>query len=71
MSREEILEKLPEDLKAMLHYMDCCFDEYTLINQDKTLEVKRCYEEYTLEVLSWHNKNNYSDIISQSWMWIS
>lgn len=52
MSREEILKKLPEDLKALFHYMDCCFDEYTLINQDKTLEVKRCYEEYTLEVLS-------------------
>ena len=52
MSREEIIEKLSEDLKSMLHYMDCCFDEYTLINQDKTLEVKRCYEEYTLEVLS-------------------
>ena len=71
MSREEILKELPEDLKLMLHYMDSFFDEYTLINQDKTLEVKRCYEEYTLEVLSWHNKNNYSDIISQSWMWIS
>ena len=52
MSREEILEKLPEDLKAMLHYMDCCFDEYILTNKEKTLEVKRCYEEYTLEVLS-------------------
>ena len=65
MSREEILKELPEDLKSMLHYMDSFFDEYTLINQDKTLEVKRCYEDYTLEVLSWHNKNNYSDI-SQS-----
>ena len=61
MSREEILKKLPEDLKAMLHYMDCCFDEYTLINQDKTLEVKRCYEEYTLEVLSWHYNANFLD----------
>ena len=66
MSREEILEKLPEDLKSMLHYMDSFFDEYTLINQDKTLEVKRCYEEYTLEVLSWHNKNNFLDAALQS-----
>jgi hypothetical protein len=52
MSREEILKELPEDLKSMLHYMDSFFDEYTLTNKEKTLEVKRCYEEYTLEVLS-------------------
>ena len=51
-SREDRLTELDEDWKSRLHYMDCCFDEYTLINQDKTLEVKRCYEEYTLEVLS-------------------
>ena len=65
MSREEILKELPEELQSMLHYMDCCFDEYTLINQDKTLEVKRCYEEYTLEVLLWHYNANFLDAALQ------
>ena len=65
MSREEILKELPEDLKSMLHYMDCCFDEYTLINKEKTLEVKRCYGEYTLEVLLWHCNANFLDAALQ------
>ena len=52
MSREEILEKLSDDLKSMLHYMDSFFDEYILTNEEKTLEVKRCYEDYTLDEIS-------------------
>ena len=69
MSREEIEKKLPTELIIFIEFMDSILPKYEF--KIGNYKVNNEFGDYILEVLSWHNKNNYSDIISQSWMWIS
>ena len=62
MSREEILKKLPTELIIFMEFMDEILQKYEF--KIGNYKVNNEFGEYTLEVLSWHNKNNYSDIIS-------
>ena len=64
MSKEEILEKLPTELVVFMNFMDEILPRYEF--KLGNYKVNNEFGEYTLEVLSWHNKNNYSDVISQS-----
>ena len=64
MSREEIKEKIPTELIIFMEFMDEILPRYEF--KLGNYKVNNEFGEYTLEVLSWHNKNNYSDITSQS-----
>ena len=63
MSREEILEKLPTELVVFMEFMDEILQKYEF--KIGNYKVNNEFGEYTLEVLSWHNKNNYSDAALQ------
>ena len=62
MSKEEILEKLPTELVVFMNFMDEILPRYEF--KLGNYKVNNEFGEYTLEVLLWHNKNNYSDVIS-------
>ena len=64
MSKEEIKEKLPTELIDFMNFMDEILPRYEF--KLGNYKVNNEFGEYTLEVLLWHYKNNYSDIISQS-----
>ena len=64
MSREEIKEKLPTELIIFMEFMDEILQKYEF--KIGNYKVNNKFGEYTLEVLSWHYKNNCSDVISQS-----
>ena len=64
MSREEIIEKLPTELIVFMEFMDEILPRYEF--KIGNYKVNNEFGDYILEVLSWHNKNNYSDVTSQS-----
>ena len=64
MTREEIKEKIPTELIIFIEFMDSILPKYEF--KIGNYKVNNKFGEYTLEVLSWHNKNNYLDVISQS-----
>ena len=64
MSREEIKEKLPTELIDFMVFMDEILPRYEF--KIGNYKVNNEFGDYILEVLSWHNKNNCSDVISQS-----
>ena len=64
MSREEIKEKLPTELVVFMEFMDEILPRYEF--KLGNYKVNNEFGDYILEVLSWHYKNNYSDVISQS-----
>ena len=64
MSWEEIKEKLPTELIIFIEFMDSILPKYEF--KIGNYKVNNEFGDYILEVLSWHNKNNYLDVISQS-----
>ena len=63
MSKEEILEKLPTELVVFMNFMDEILPRYEF--KLGNYKVNNEFGEYTLEVLSWHNKNNFLDAALQ------
>ena len=63
MSREEIKEKLPTELVVFMDFMDEILQEYEF--KIGNYKVNNEFGDYILEVLSWHNKNNFLDAALQ------
>ena len=63
MSREEIKEKLPNELIIFMEFMDEILPRYEF--KLGNYKVNNEFGEYTLEVLSWHYNANFLDATLQ------